>query len=258
MGKTKTAFISGTEEEKEKSSEQSYREKKERQEAKKHAVEPEIVTNTTSEEQVNETKKNKKEIIEKTRGKKYVEAKNKINKSNLYKLDDAIKLIKEFNLTKFDGTFELHIVTKKAGITANCTLPFSSGKQKKIEVADDKTIERLKMGKIDFDMLLATAEMMPKLVMFAKLLGPKGLMPNPKNGTLIKSKAEAERFEGNTLQLRTEKEAPLVHTIFGKVSQKNEELIKNAETIINALGGSKQIIRAFVKSTMSPSVKLVI
>ncbi|AKM83327.1 hypothetical protein A2422_00740 [Candidatus Woesebacteria bacterium RIFOXYC1_FULL_31_51] len=278
MGKTKTAFIGNLTTEKTKTSEEAYREKKERQEAKKHeqetvhvpglkggqrvkiisAVEPEVPSEVTSEESTKKTKKTKKIIVEKIRGKKYIEAKNKINKNNLYKPEEAIKLVKEFNLTKFDGTFELHIVTKKQGTTANCTLPFSSGKQKKIEVADDKTIEKLKTGKVDFDILLATAEMMPKLVVFARILGPRGLMPNPKNGTLIKSVKDAEKFSGNTLTLKTEKEAPLIHTIFGKVSQKNEELVKNAETIINALGGSKQIIRAFVKSTMSPSIKLEI
>lgn len=278
MGKTKTAFISGTEDESSKSSEQAYREKKIRQEAKKHeeekihvpglkggqrvkiisAVEPEVVKGTSPEINTEITKKSKKIITEKVRGKRYLEAKGKINKSNLYKLEDAIKLIKEINLTKFDGTFELHLVLKKQGTTAVCTLPFSSGKDKRIEVADEKTVEKLKSGKVDFDILLATPEMMQKLVMFAKILGPKGLMPNPKNGTLIKNIKDAQKFSGNTLTLKTEKEAPLIHTIFGKVSQKDEELIKNVETIINTLGGSKQIVRAFVKSTMSPSVKLVV
>lgn len=278
MGKTKTAFISGTEDESKKSSEQAYREKKIRQEAKKQeeekihvpgikggqrvkiisAVEPEVAPSTTPEVNTEETIKTKKIIAEKVRGKRYLEAKGKINKNNLYKLEDAIKLIKDINLTKFDGTFELHLVLKKQGTTAVCTLPFSSGKDKKVEIADDKTVEKLKTGKVDFDVLLATPEMMQKLVMFAKILGPKGLMPNPKNGTLIKNLKEADKFSGNTLTLKTEKTAPLIHTIFGKVSQKDEELVKNAETIINALGGSKSIIRAFVKSTMSPSCKIVI
>ena len=278
MGKTKTAIISSLVEEDKKSSEQSYHEKKLRQEAKKHdaekvhvpglkggqrvkiisAEEPEVTTIGSPEDSAKENKKVKKIIIEKIRGKKYLEAKSKINKSNLYSLEDAIKLVKEINLTKFDGTFELHLVLKKQGTTAVCTLPFSSGKSKKIEIADDNTVEKLKTGKVDFDVLLATPEMMQKLVVFAKILGPKGLMPNPKNGTLIKDLKEAEKFSGNTLTLKTEKEAPLIHTVFGKISQKNEELVENAETIFNALGGSKQIIRAFIKSTMSPSVKLVV
>ena len=189
---------------------------------------------------------------------KYIESKAKITKATLYSLEDAIKLVKDISSIKFDGTFEMHLVMKKVGITAQVTLPFSAGKQKKVEIADDKTVEKLKAGKIDFDLLLATAEMMPKLVVFARLLGPKGLMPNPKNGTVIKSLKDADKFKGNMVTIKTERETPLIHTSFGKVSQKNEELVKNAEAIILSLGGSKTITRAFIKSTMSPSVKVMI
>ncbi|MEK7168907.1 MAG: 50S ribosomal protein L1, partial [Patescibacteria group bacterium] len=91
-----------------------------------------------------------------------------------------------------------------------------------------------------------------------RLLGPKGLMPNPKNGTVIKSEKDADKFKGNLITLKTERDAALIHTSFGKVSQKTEELVKNTEVILNALGGSKTITRAFMKSTMSPSVKLAI
>jgi large subunit ribosomal protein L1 len=125
------------------------------------------------------------------------------------------------------------LVVKKPGLSAQITLPFSAGRTKKVEVANDKTIEKLQTGKVDFDILLATADMMPKLVPFARVLGPKGLMPNPKNGTLIKSLKEAEKFSGNSVSLKTEKDKPLVHTTVGKLSQKDDELIKNTETILN-------------------------
>jgi len=99
--------------------------------------------------------------------------------------------------------------------------------------------------------------MMPKLVPFAKLLGPKGLMPNPKNKTLVKDIKEAEKFSGNCLTVKTEKEAPLIHTTFGKVSQKEEELIKNFEAVVKAIN-AKQIVKAYIKATMGPAIKVKI
>ncbi len=195
-------------------------------------------------------------IVEKVRGKKYVSAKANIAPGKLYPVKDAIKLVKDSSYSKFDGTMELHIIVKKTGTSAQVTLPHAAGREKKIEVATDETIEKLKTGKIDFDILVATAEMMPKLVPFARLLGPKGLMPNPKNGTLVTDPKKAKGFSAGMVTLKTEKEAPLIHTVVGKNSQADREIEENVEAILKILGGSKQIVRAFLKSTMSPSVKL--
>lgn len=190
------------------------------------------------------------------RSKNYTTAKGKVDINKDYSLSDAIKKLKEISFTKFDQTLELHLIVKKQGISANITLPHQAGKAKKIEVADDNTIKKLETGKIDFDVLLSTAEMMPKLVKFAKILGPKGMMPNPKNGTLIKKAEDAKKFS-NSLTVKTEKDAPLVHTSFGKLSQKDEDLVENANAILEGLN-TKQIVKAYVKSTMSPSLKLKI
>lgn len=263
MGKTKTAFVAGTEEV-EKTSAEKYALKKAKKEAlmakdqpqKEDVVEPTIADESKVEEP--HFAKASRDAIEKIRGRKYLEAKAKIIKANNYKISDAIKLVKETSYSKFDGTMEMHLVVKKTGVNVNVTLPFSAGKLKRIEIATESTLEKLKTGKIDFDVLLATADMMPKLVIFAKLLGPKGLMPNPKNGTIIKSVKDKDKFGRNTINLKTEKEAPLIHTSFGKVSQKDEELVKNVEVILEKLGGNKTILRAFIKSTMSPSVKITI
>lgn len=264
MGKTKTAVLSGAPEVK-KTSAEEYAEKKAKKAAMmakdqpvKEVAKEEVIKETVEEVVEEAPHRVTKEIVEKVRGKKYLESKGKVSRTTLYKLEDAIKAIKESTYSKFDGTMELHLVVKKTGVNQQVTLPFSTGKQKKIEIADDKTLAKLKEGKIDFDLLLASSEMMPKLAMFARLLGPKGLMPNPKNGTVIKSEKDIDKFKGNSISIRTEREQPLIHTAFGKVSQKNEELVKNAESIIDALGGSKTIIRAFMKSTMSPSVKIQI
>lgn len=189
------------------------------------------------------------------KGKKYLKAKANIDSKKLYPVAEAIKMLRDMSYTKFDQTVELHLVVKKQGLSVNVTLPHSGGKEKKIEVADDATLKKLETGKVDFDVLLATADFMPKLVKYAKILGPKGMMPNPKNGTLIKSVADAKKFSGNAKTIKTEKEAPLIHTSFGKLSQKDKELTENAEAILNALN-KKLIIRGFVKSTMSPSVKI--
>jgi len=198
-----------------------------------------------------------REKKQKIRGKKYLELKKKVDRNQLYKFEDAISLVKETSYSKFDGTVELHLVVKKTGLSANVNPPFSSGKTKRIEIADDTTLEKLKNGKVDFDLLLATAEMMPKLVPFARILGPKGLMPNPKNGTIIKSAKDTDKFKGNQLTIKTEKEAPLIHTIIGKVSQKEKELEANLQAIITGVG-EKQIIRAYLKPTMGPSIKIKI
>lgn len=261
MGKTKTAVLTGSSEVK-KTSAELYAEKKAKKAAlnKKEEVaikNDETVTTETNTDELTPTRREKVVSISQ-RGKKYLESKSKVSKTTFYKIDDAIKAIKESSYSKFDGTMELHLNVKKTGVNVQVTLPFSSGKQKRVEVADEKTLAKLKDGKIDFDLLLATAEMMPKLAMYARLLGPKGLMPNPKNGTVIKSEKDVEKFKGNLITLKTEREASLIHTSFGKVSQKTEELVQNAETILNALGGSKSIVKAFMKSTMSPSVKIVV
>lgn len=258
MGKTKTAFVGETLEEPK---------KKRKEEPKKvhisglkggqriKVVEAEPAT---PEEKIEEKAEAKKAKEPKVRSKKYKEAKTKITAGQVYPLLEVIKLVKETSYSKFDGTVELHLVVKKVGTTAKISLPHSGGKEKKIEIASDETIKKLEAGKIDFDILLATADMMPKLVPYARILGPKGLMPNPKNGTLLSDIKKAKSFSPATLNLKTEKEAPLIHTVVGKVSQNDKELIENTEAILNALGGSKQIVKGYMKATMGPSVKLAI
>lgn len=272
MGKTKTAVVSGLEKE-EKSSLDKLKEKRERQSKEKpekihiaglkggqriKMIESEdLPAVALAKEGATKQEITKKSLAPKVRGKKYLQSKAKIDKSKTYPLPEALKLVKETSYSKFDGTIELHFVVRKVGIGAQVDLPYSTGKVKKVEIATESTIKKLSSGKIDFDVLVATPEMMPKLVPFAKFLGPKGLMPNPKNGTLVKDAKKASGFKASTVSLKTEKEAPLIHTTIGKVSQKDSELTANLEAIIKAIG-DKQIVKAFLKATMSPSVKLTL
>lgn len=268
MGKTKTAFVGGEPEGKNKEKhEKAHKGEEEKVHISglKGGQRVKVVEAAPNEEapileegaEATETEgKKTKKVVEKIRSKKYQEAKAKIELGKAYPVKDAVKLVKETSYSKFDGTVELHLMVKKTGTNVQVTLPHTAGREKKIEIADDATIDKLKTGKIDFDVLIATPDMMPKLVPFARILGPKGLMPNPKNGTLVPDPKKAKGFSAGTMTLKTEKEAPLIHTVIGKVSQADSELAENMEAIFKALGGAKQIVRAFVKSTMSPSVKL--
>ncbi len=204
-----------------------------------------------SEENSGEAQKKKVHV----RGKNYIGAKAKVDTGRLYKLTDAIKLIRSLSYAKFDETFELHLVVKKQGININTVLPHHFGKSKKVEIASDSTVKKLQSGKIDFDLLLATAEMMPKLVPFARLLGPKGLMPNPKNGTLIKNEKEAEKFSTDQKTIKTEKDHPVIHTAVAKMSMKDDEIEENVNAVLNAIT-KIQIAKCYIKSTMSPALKL--
>lgn len=198
-----------------------------------------------------------KEKRAKSRSKRFKEAKSKVDRSRLYSLKDAVKLAKETSISTFDGTLELHLVVRKEGLSVNVELPHSTGKSKKIEVADEKTLAKLKEGVVDFDVLLATADMMPKLVPFARLLGPKGLMPNPKNGTIIKTAKDKDKFNADKITIKTEKKAPVIHAVCGKVSMKDEEVIENVQVIFAALT-TRQILKAYIASSMGPSVKVSI
>ena len=126
---------------------------------------------------------------------------------------------------------------------------------KKIAVVDDKILANLKNGKIDFDVLIATPVTMPKLLPFARLLGPKGLMPNPKTGTLTDKPEEAvKKLAVAKTSIKTEKKAPLVHIIVGKVSQPEAELIAHVTELIKVIKAPK-IKKLSLCATMGPVSK---
>ncbi len=197
-------------------------------------------------------------VKQQQRGKKYLEKVTVIDRNKKYLLSEAVEAAKNASTSKFDGNIELHLSLAKKG-RYEITLPHTgSMAQKRVVVANDETVSKLEKGQIDFDVLIATPDFMPKLVPFAKLLGPRGLMPNPKSGTIATDSASAvEKFSGGTLILQTEKDFPLIHTIVGKVSDAPSDLTENTQTIFRTIG-MQNIKSAFLAPTMGPSVKVAI
>jgi large subunit ribosomal protein L1 len=123
-------------------------------------------------------------------------------------------------------------------------------------VLNDVVLAEIKEGKVDFDILIATPTTMPKLLPFARVLGPKGLMPNPKSGTLTDKPEEAvKRLSVSKTMVKTEKKAPVIHIVVGKVSQPAEELEANVTELIKVVKFPK-IKKLALCATMGPCVKV--
>ncbi len=194
----------------------------------------------------------------KSRGKRYREAAKLVKKDHYYPLKEAIALAKKTSISRFVGNLEAHFVVRQVGKLGEVKLPYAGGKKKRVVVADDKVIAAIKAGKLDFDILLASPKMMPKLLPFARVLGPRGLMPNPKNGTLVDNPEKAkEKFSQAGLLLKTEKKAPVLHLVVGKLDQPDKELLANLEAVINALG-KNNIQKLVLAATMGPGIKVAV
>jgi large subunit ribosomal protein L1 len=194
----------------------------------------------------------------KVRGKKYQAAKKKVESGRAYPIKEAIALLKEISFGKFKGAVEAHLNVTQKGLSGEAALPHFSGKQRKVAIFSDELAQEIKSGQVNFDVLLASPADMPKILPLAKTLGPRGLMPNPKNGTLSSNPRQAaEKFSGNALFFKTEKDYPIIHAVIGKIDQDDKELIENFEALIKAVN-PKNIKKAVVKSTMSPSLKIAL
>jgi large subunit ribosomal protein L1 len=281
MGKirVKTIGVEEIEEEEKKKAKIKREEKKARLESNETTDEEitpektEVKTEKTeSEEEIKiETPYVKEEVLDKTKGKKekkdkFKEQKShsgnytlnamKIEKNKYYPLTEAIELLKNFQKAKFDETVELHINTTEPGINGTMTLPHGTGKETRVKIADDEVISEIEKGKINFDILIATPSQMPSLAKVAKILGPRGLMPNPKNGTISEKPKEAmKKFQGGQIGFKTESKLPLIHLTVGKISFTDAQLKDN---IIEAISSVKKnrIKKITLKSTMSPGIKL--
>ncbi len=220
--------------------------------------------------------------------KKYVEASNKVEKNKLYTKEEAIKLVKDTATTKFDSTVEvaikLNLDTKKADqqLRGSLVLPNGTGKTKRVLViAKGEALEKAKKAGADFagetemiekiekenwfdyDVIVATPDMMAQLGKIGRVLGPRGLMPNPKTGTVTQSPEKAvEDIKKGMVEYKTDTFGN-VHNIIGKVSFDEKALLENLEYIYSSILKAKPstvkgtyIQNISICTTMGPGIKI--
>ncbi|HIR49101.1 MAG TPA: 50S ribosomal protein L1 [Candidatus Faecimonas gallistercoris] len=224
----------------------------------------------------------------KKRSKKYTEAMSKLERGKVYSKEEAIKLVKETSTSSFDGTVEvairLNIDTKKADqqLRGAIVLPKGTGKTTKVlviargekasqakeagadYVGDVDMLEKIeKENWFDFDTMIATPDMMPLLGKLGRVLGPKGLMPNPKTGTVTLDVAKAvEEVKAGRVEYRADSFG-IIHGVIGKVSFSDADLIENLNAFVSAILRVKPatVKGEYVKgisiaSTMGPGIKV--
>ena len=221
------------------------------------------------------------------RGRKYQEAAKLIDKNKSYSLTEAIDLAIKASPVKFDATVEVHarlgVDPRQAdqNIRTTMVLPHGNGKSVRVAVfapldvckaakaagadiaEDEEFLKQLEKGTIDFDVLISTPQYMPKLGKYARLLGPKGLMPNPKAGTVTMDVEKAvKESKAGKVEYRVDKQA-IVHIGVGKVSFGADKLVENADAFFNSLKAQKPaslkgsyVKSVFITTTMGPSIAI--
>ena len=220
-------------------------------------------------------------------GKKYIAAKKLVDPKKVYSVAEAVDLAKKTSTTKFDSSIDiaikLNVDTTKAEqqLRGTMTLPHYFGKVSRILVIHDSiTFEQAKMagadffggdekiaevkdGWLDFDVLITTPKFMPKISKLGKVLGPKGLMPNPKLGTVTTDVLKTiKEFKGGKSTYRTDTYGN-VHMIVGKASAANEKIIENIDALISFIKTKRPstvkgeyIKSIYISSSMGPSIKV--
>ena len=224
----------------------------------------------------------------KKRSKKYTEVLSKIDKTKAYTKQEAVKLVKETSISSFDGSVEvamrLNLDTKKADqqLRGAIVLPKGTGKTKKVlviargpkaqeakdagadYVGDTDMLEKIeKENWFDFDTMIATPDMMPLLGKLGRVLGPKGLMPNPKTGTVTMDvKKAVEEVKAGRVEYRTDSYGN-IHAVIGKVSFSDEDLLANLDAFVAqilrikpATVKGEYIKNISISSTMGPGIKV--
>lgn len=220
----------------------------------------EVESGETVEETAKKAAKKKKAKV-KVRSKRYIEVMKLVDKEKLYPITDAISLVKQTSLTKFDGTVELHVslnpltLGDKKDYRTAVSLPHGTGKEVRVAIADDKVVAEIEAGKINFDILVAHPTMMAKLAKVARVLGPRGLMPNPKTGTVSPDpEKRAKELSSGQVNLKTEPGNPLIHMPIGKVSFEDKKIAENVKAVLKALG--TKVAKVTLSATMGPGVKV--
>lgn len=204
--------------------------------------------------------KTKKQAKKSARSKKYLEKTELVDHKKKYSVAEAVKLVKELSFSKFDGTVSLALKLEKAkkaedAIRGTIKLPHGTGKKQKVVVVTEEIIEDIKKGSLDFDILVSTPEMMPRLGVLAKVLGPKGKMPNPKDGTVVEDPtAVIEDLSEKIVRYRTDA-GRNIHLPVGKVSWDAEKLEENINFVLKSLIRFKKE-SATLSPTMGPGVHL--
>lgn len=191
-------------------------------------------------------------------GKAIRAAKSQVDRTRLYSVSEAVVLVKKTNITKFVGTLTAHLnlVGKEAPTRVELTFPHMAGEAKRVAIVSDELLKDIEAGKLEFDILVTHPSFMPKLAKYAKVLGPKGLMPSPKAGTVTPDpEKKAKEFAGGKTIVKAEPKFPIMHVTVGKINQAEAELIANIQALLSAVK-PKNIGKAVLASTMSPGIKL--
>ncbi|MBE7557611.1 50S ribosomal protein L1 [bacterium] len=221
-------------------------------------------------------------------GKRYRNLRSALDRSRSYTLPEAVELVKRNATAKFDETVEfvanLGVDPRKADqqVRGTVVLPHGTGKTARVlvfavgelakaaeeagadYVGSSELVEKIQGGWTDFDVAIATPDLMREVGKLGKILGPRGLMPNPKTGTVTTDVARAVvEFKGGKIEYRADKEGGVVHAPVGKASFQPQALVENTRALVDALVRAKPsgargtyIKKMFLSSTMGPSVKL--
>jgi large subunit ribosomal protein L1 len=197
----------------------------------------------------------KKAAPKAARSKKYQKHRAQVDKTREYDPFAAVEMIKRLSYSSFPGTISVDMLVKEIGDQGPLTFPNSTGKSVRVAIASDELIAELEAGTVEFDVLLSTPAFMPKLSKFARTLGPRGMMPNPKNGTLTaKPELKKKELEKGTFTVKTERKQPVVHLVLGKQDMETKALVENLQALLKTMRGKTE--KVFLSATMSPSVKV--